>query len=86
MFRVYLYGGITIAIFLSAWYVGTHLYDKHILLPQRTIVILKANLKTVGDHLNICEANLSKQALDGFIEGVGEVNETVIINLDNLST
>jgi len=82
----YIYVGFIIAVLGSTWFVAHNLYDKHILLPQRTIVSLEVQLKEVASHLNTCEANLTKQSLGGFIEGVSE-NETVItINLDNPSS
>ncbi len=43
-------------------------------------------LKEVGQLLNTCEANLTKQSLDGFIDGVGQDDEIPVIDLTNLHT
>ena len=46
---------------------------------------LQNQLNTTANHLNICEANLSKQALQGYIDGIGESNETIIIDFNDIS-
>lgn len=46
---------------------------------------LQKQLNETGRQLNICEANLSKQALQGYIDGVGESNETIVIDFHNLT-
>lgn len=50
-------------------------------------------IKVAGDNLNIaysllynCEENASKVYNDGYIDGIGERNESVISKLDSLTT
>ncbi|MCD6435978.1 MAG: hypothetical protein J7L15_06275 [Clostridiales bacterium] len=50
------------------------------------IISLENQLPIVGNVLNICEANLTKQNLQGFIDGIGENHEDIVIGFDNLST
>lgn len=52
----------------------------------RQIESLEKQLEITGSSLNICEANLTKQALDGFIEGIGALDENVTVTLDDLHT
>lgn len=47
---------------------------------------LQRQLRVVGNSLNTCEANLTAQTLNGFIEGIGETNEVIISDLNNLHT
>jgi len=81
-----IYVGVIVAILLSAWYVAHNLYDKYILLPKRTIILLEANLNTVGSKLNVCQSELDKKLLSGYLEALGEENEEdVVINFSNIT-
>jgi len=48
---------------------------------------LEEQLTEVGRLYNICEANLSKQQLQGYIDGIGDLDtdEEPDINFDNLT-
>jgi len=67
-------------ISLQRWHY-TPLEDK-----DNKIISLEKELKLTGNALNVCEVNLTKQNLQGFIDGIGENNESIIIGFDNLST
>ena len=52
-------------LFLNSW------HYKPIKELQSTNQTLQSNLETLSSLYNICEVNLSKQAIQGYIDGVG---------------
>ena len=73
---------------ILAIFVGYGAYEWHfhpLAELRKNNVDLHMQLNEVGRQLNICEANLSKQALQGYIDGVGESNETIVIDFHNLT-
>jgi len=79
------FAGFIIAVLGATWFVAHNLYDKYILLPKRTIVLLEANLNTVGSKLNVCQSELDKKLLSGYLEALGEKNEEdITINFSNI--
>jgi hypothetical protein len=48
------------------------------------IISMQNQLTETSNCLNACEANLSKQMLQGYIDGVGEENESIFVDFDNL--
>jgi len=86
IYKMYFYIGLVVAVIAGGSY---FLYDWHysvISTLKKEKTSLETQLKTTGSHLNVCEANLSKQLLKGFIDGVGGHNEDISISLDNLHT
>ncbi len=81
-----IYVGIIMVMVGSTWYVVNDWHYKPLDILERQVVSLEAQLTATGSLLNVCESNLSKQLLKGFIDGIGEHNEDININLDNLST
>lgn len=54
---------------------------------EKQVSSLERELYIIGSALNVCEANLSKQKLQGFIDGIGEIDDENITNdLNNLHT
>ncbi len=82
----YIYVGIIITMVGSAWAVVDSWHYKPIRLLKKERASLETQLQATGSLLNVCEHNLSKQLLKGFIDAVGGHNEDIYINLDNLST
>ena len=80
--RYYLYAAIA-AIIGSAYYYN-HYLPIHTLEKEKEQ--LQRELYITGQELNTCKANVIKTGLDGFIDGIGERNETTIIDLSNLRT
>tara|TARA_R110000772_G_scaffold90259_1_gene186473 strand:+ start:1179 stop:1451 length:273 start_codon:yes stop_codon:yes gene_type:complete len=52
---------------------------------EETNGILKKDLIEQSSLLGVCETKLHKVNLDGFIEGIGENNETISIDFDDLN-
>ncbi len=77
---------LILALIGSAWYVLQDWHYRPLKEQGKQILSLEKQLRITGGALNTCENNLSKQSLDGFIEGIGENNETSTITLDNLHT
>ncbi|UFH59850.1 hypothetical protein [Sulfurovum mangrovi] len=67
---------------------GLYYYNHY--LPISTLEKEKSQLQRelyiTGYELNECKANVIKTGLDGFIDGIGEHNETTIIDIGNLHT
>ena len=82
----YIYVGIILSLVGSAWYILDDWHYSRIRDYKVEVISLSKQLKITGSALNVCEANLIKQSLKGFIDGIGENNETIIIDLSNLST
>ena len=81
--------GLTVVVMIFA--TGHHFVivdDLEDLNDEKDLVI-----KVAGDNLNVaysllynCEENSSKVYNDGYIDGIGERNETTVSKLDNLTT
>ena len=74
---VLVFGAILYA--LSTW------HYKPLKLLERTNVTLKTDLIEHTRLLGICEVKIHKVNIDGFIEGIGEHNETIVIDFDNIT-
>jgi len=78
---------ITILIILGSGYT---FYSVNCKTPLKElsekIILLENNIQVLGVHLNTCEANNTKQKLDGFIEGIGDINEIPTADFTNLHT
>ncbi len=80
-----IYGTILAVISIAVWYL---LYDWHynpISIMEHKIEILESNLQETGRQLNICEANISKQSLGGYIDCIGENDEEPVIDFSNIT-
>jgi len=83
--KFYIYLAIIVAsitagsLFLYNWHYGVIKELK----TQSTS--LQNQLDETARQLNVCEANLSKQALQGYIDGIGENDENITIDLSNIS-
>lgn len=81
---------IRYAFYLAFMFIGGGLYYYNHYLPIHTLEKEKEQLQRelyiTGQELNTCKANVIKTGLDGFIDGIGEHNETITINLDSLHT
>ena len=82
----YIYVGIIVTMVGSAWAVVDSWHYEPIRLLMEERASLEIQLEVTGSLLNVCEHNLSKQLLEGFIDAVGGHNEDISISLDNLST
>ncbi len=85
--KLYIYGVATVLILTV---ISSSLYTWHY-KPLASLSTQADNLQTqlniVGNRLNICEANLSKQKLQGFIDGIGgndEGNYSDTIDFSNI--
>jgi len=67
----------------SAWNILNTWHYKPIKRLNKNVNNLQNQLNETGRQLNICETNLSKQLLQGYIDGIGEHNETIDIDFDN---
>jgi len=82
-----IYGLVIITILGTAYATLQSWHYTPIVEGLDRIKVLEKQLNTVGTALNTCEANLTKQSLDSFIEGLGADNEIFNnISLDNLHT
>ena len=80
-----IYGAILISfISSSVYFLNTWHYAPMEQLIKK-VESLKEQLETTDSSLKVCESNLSKQSLESFIEGVGENNETIFIDFDNIT-
>ena len=52
---------------------------------ERQINSLQEQLDETGRQLNLCEANLSKMELQGYINGVGENDEEPVIDFSDIT-
>ncbi len=78
-------GGVLLVV-LGGWY---FLNDWHYKPLKEKDELLSKMVKGFGEcqyARDICEANLSKQSIEAYIEGLGEGNETINFDLSNLST
>ena len=82
--KTLIYGVILAISALGIWYYLNSWHYKPIKDMSKKIIELEIILKETGRQLNVCEANLSKQALQGYIDGVGEHNEEPIIDFSNI--
>lgn len=81
-----LYAQIALVVSLLGG-MGFSIYNWHykplkVLTKENTT--LKTDLIAQTNLLGVCEVKLHKVNLDGFIEGIGEHNETIVIDFDNL--
>ena len=81
-------GFVIVAMIFATGYHFVIVDDLEDLNDEKDLVI-----KVAGDNLNIaysllynCEENSSKVYNDGYIDGIGERNETTVSELDNLTT
>ena len=82
----YIYGAVIVGILSGGSYIAYTWHYAVISRLEKKVISLEEQLEIIGASYNMCEANLSKQALEGFISGVWENNETIVTSLDNLST
>ena len=83
IYKIYFYiVAITFIVGIAAYSLNQwHYYPINVLKKENTN--LMKQLKIVGSAYNICEANLTAQGLQGFIDGIGEKNETIVIDFSN---
>ena len=79
-----IYGTLLAGLAISTWYFVNKYHFSPINKLEKRVSSLQIQLDEVGRLYNICEANLSKQALQGYIDGVGENNEEPIIDFSNI--
>lgn len=77
---------LILALIGGAWYILQDWHYGPIKEKDGHIISLERQLLVTGSALNTCENNLTKQTLDGFIEGIGENNEIPGVDLDDLHT
>lgn len=70
----------------GAWYTLQDWHYRPLKEQRKQITSMERQLLIVVSELNVCEHNLTKQSLDGFIDGIGENNEMPGVNLDDLHT
>jgi len=80
------YVGIIVVMIGAAWYLLNDWHYKPLKQNKVKIESLQFQLTQTGNALNTCEANLSKQLLQGYIDGIGENNENNGVDLNNLHT
>ena len=82
--KIIIYGTLISSILFA---IGYSLYKWHyspIKECNNEIVSIQNQLTETSNCLNVCEANLSKQMLQGYIDGVGENNDSIFVDFDNL--
>ena len=91
MFDKILIGFALVLIVLMG--IGTAYYLKIVSDLENDLVTKDRIIQQVGNDLNVaysllytCEENTTKEGLEGYIDGIGDHNETVNTTLDNLST
>jgi len=81
-----IYLGIILIMVLSAWYILDDWHYKPLRVADNTIEMLGNQLNECINVKVICEANLSKQTVEGYQDGLGEGNEDFNFDLDNLTS
>ncbi len=83
--KEYIYGGVVMVMVASAWYVAVDWHYKPIRLLTEERNTLESNLRVVGNSLNVCEANLSRQLLQGYLDGLEGNDEDTVIDFSNIT-
>ena len=83
--KVGLYAGITMLVAGGSSYLLYNWHYSVITSLEQQVNDSERQLRVTGELLNTCESNLSKQGLKGFIEGVGEHNETIVIDFSHIT-
>jgi hypothetical protein len=82
--KIIIYGILISSILFT---IGYSLYKWHYGPLEKCndeVISIQNQLTETGNCLNMCETNLSKQMLQGYIDGIGENNENIFIDFDNL--
>ena len=85
--RFMIYAGVLASAIAGGWFALNTWHFSPIAKLTKEVSSLEEQMAEVGRQLNVCEANLSKQALQGYIDGVGNeiTNEEPIIDFDNIT-
>lgn len=85
--RLLIYLGIAVSLAGSAWFALNKWHYLPIKILQEKNKSIEIQIAEVGRQLNVCEANLSKQALQGYIDGVGndDTYEEPVIDFNNIT-
>lgn len=81
-----LYIGIILAMIGSAWYIVDDWHYEPLRIQEKTVKMLGEQLNTCIMERDSCESKILKQTVEGFQEGLGDGDETINIDLDNLTS
>ena len=81
-----LYIGLILAMLASAWYILDDWHYKPLRVQEETVRMLGMQLNTCITERDSCESKLSQQTVEGYQEGLGDGDETINIDLDNLTS
>jgi len=71
-FKSYIYGVLLSAIAIGAFVMIQNWHYRPLSTLRQQVATLTTTVTRLETKLNVCDANLSKQKLQGFIDGVGE--------------
>ena len=80
------YIALILAMIGSAWYILDDWHYKPLRVQEDTVKMLSEQYNTCITVKDICEANLSKQSIESYQDGLGEGNEDFTFDIDNLSS
>ncbi len=79
-----IYGLLLSATVIGIGYILNEWHYNPIAVLERKVKSLESVLEETGRQLNVCEANLSKQSLTGYIDGIGDSNEEPVIDFSDI--
>ncbi len=83
--KTYIIGASLTAIVISSFLFLNSWHYTPIKELQSTNQTLQSNLDALSSLYNICEVNLSKQVIQGYIDGVGDnLDENITIDFNNI--
>ena len=81
-----LYIAIILAMIGGSWYILDDWHYKPLRIQEKTVKMLSEQLNTCITERDSCESKISQQTVQGFQEGLGDGDETINIDLDNLTS
>ena len=80
------YIAVIIAMIGSAWYILDDWHYKPLRVQESTILMLGNQLNVCVGVRDTCEAQLLKQSVEDYQNGLGDNNEDSAIDFDNLTS
>ena len=80
------YIGLIVIGLGAAWYVLDDWHYKPLRVQEETVKMLSEQYNQCVGVRDTCEARLLSQSVEDYQNGLGEANDTININLDNLNS
>ena len=83
------FAGTIIVVMISGTayhFIQVEALEDEIAQKEKIIRLVGDDLNTAYSLLYTCEENTTKEGVQGYIDGIGDHNETTVSTLDNLTT